>query len=706
MMRKLKRVTFASLSGAALTCLVLGQLFAGGQTRRAGGQQPAPTASEQQQRRTPPRQQPTTPTEPAPATPQTSSNPLTVAASPAQGSSVTQTILPEGGSISATAPDGTRFTLTIPKGTFSEPQAVTLAPVASIQRLPFTGGLVAAAQIAPEDVPLAKTPLLLIEPPKPIPAGEQSSLVSFAYNGGGQEFHLYPLETDPSRIALRLVGFGGYGVARGTEAEQEAVRQRLPTDPLDQVLMQMQKLNKVLRERLLTRASARSATGAEKWYVVNAALVRAGGQTGAPANAIDPVAYLSNLRNALREQYDRIVAKLKSLNFDCRSNLRLRVREAVREARAWERTVDLNGLLETVELSDLLPSEREAVVRSRLLSQGFIGPQLEHALSATNIYTDLTSLTDSEREMIETNRLRLRGLTDQEIGRLMSEGKAISEEVRKMYEALDDLVWATLRRGFEKAYQCCMCEPKPFHLDLMVGFWHDMTLISETRVLGVVDTAQLAACEDAISSKSAAPAGVWHGSITFKSTYKYKTSGERANNVSYESEEVSYEATLKLDGRKDANGAQIGHVSAQASQTSERGGHGTTACSRVNRQLTTITGSMEGETTGFSVSANNRAGEKYHVSFAMPEVRGNGMYSVDSEMKGACNNNFNRPLHQKTPIKDQSITIYGSSEDGEGVIDPKDPDTLYGSKSVTTPNSKGGEIQVTVTWNLSRCKAR
>jgi hypothetical protein len=249
-----------------------------------------------------------------------------------------------------------------------------------------------------------------------------------------------------------------------------------------------------------------------------------------------------------------------------------------------------------------------------------------------------------------------------------------------------------------------MCEPKPFHLDLMIGFWHDMTLISETRVVGVVDPAQLAACEDAIHSKSAGPAGVWRGSITFKSTYKYKASGEKANNVSYESEEVSYEATLKLDGRKNENGAQIGHVSAQASQTSERGGHGTTACSRTSRQLTTLAGSTEGETTGFSVSTNNRAGGKYYISFAMPEVRGNGMYSVDSEVKGTCNNNFNRPLHQKNPIKDQSITIYGSSEGGEGVIDPNDPDTLYGSRSVTIPNSKGGEIQVTVTWNLSRCK--
>ncbi|MFN2479898.1 MAG: hypothetical protein ABR554_00245, partial [Pyrinomonadaceae bacterium] len=280
-MRKLDRMKRAAPFIAVLISLSFSQLLAGGQTRRAGGQrQPAPAATGQQPRRAPPRQPPTTPAEPAPSTPPAPSNALTVAAITAQGSSVTQTVPPDGGSLSATAPDGTRFTLTIPKGALSEPQAITLTPVASIQRLPFAGGLVAAAQIAPEDVSLVKTPTLLIEPRAPVPAGEQSSFVSFAYSGGGQEFHLYPLEIDPSRIALRLVRFGGYGVARGTEAEQETVRKRLPTDPLDQVLMQTQKLNKLLRERLLARASARSSPRAEKWRIVNAAFVRARAQTG------------------------------------------------------------------------------------------------------------------------------------------------------------------------------------------------------------------------------------------------------------------------------------------------------------------------------------------------------------------------------------------------------------------------------------------
>ncbi|MCA1636136.1 MAG: hypothetical protein LC785_16200, partial [Acidobacteria bacterium] len=127
-------------------------------------------------------------------------------------------------------------------------------------------------------------------------------------------------------------------------------------------------------------------------------------------------------------------------------------------------------------------------------------------------------------------------------------------------------------------------------------------------------------------------------------------------------------------------------------------------CYRVSRQLTTITGDTEVDTTGFSVSANPRAGGKYYISFAMPEVRGSGMYTATSEVKGTCNNPFNRSVDQKQPIKDQSITIYGSGEGGEGEVDPNNPDTLSGSKSVTIPTSKGGEIQVTVTWGLSRCK--
>lgn len=284
------------------------------------------------------------------------------------------------------------------------------------------------------------------------------------------------------------------------------------------------------------------------------------------------------------------------------------------------------------------------------------------------------------------------------------ESKAIAAEIEKMYESLRNLIWETLKRGFNKAYQCCMCEPKDFHLSMMIGYWRDLTLISETQVFDVVDPVQLQQCENAVKGGGPAAAGVWRGTVTFKSVYHHKTSAERNDNMSYESEDALYNATLVIDGRKDENGAPVGKVKATASQTKERGGRGSGECYRVSRQFQTVSGNTETETIGFTISMNPRSG-RYNISVAWPGVVGNGSSSVTSEVKGVCRNPYNKDLHQESPIKDGDIDIYGDLE-AEGVIDPEEDSVLSGSKNATIPLPKGGEAQVTMTWSLSRCKAR
>ena len=201
-MRALGRASY--VAGIGLTFISLTLLSGPASSARFSGQQ----SPQSPQTSTAPK--PTAAWMTAPA------NPLTIAVTLDQGSSVTERIRSGGGEIKATAPDGTRFTLTIPKDALIEGAEITMTPVAGIKNLPLSGGLVAAVHISPEDLLFSKAPTLIVKPPAPIPSGEQMQFASFAYRGDGQEFHLYPMETDPNRIAFKLLHFGGFGVARGT----------------------------------------------------------------------------------------------------------------------------------------------------------------------------------------------------------------------------------------------------------------------------------------------------------------------------------------------------------------------------------------------------------------------------------------------------------------------------------------------------------
>ncbi|HSB11682.1 MAG TPA: hypothetical protein VLM38_19490 [Blastocatellia bacterium] len=143
--------------------------------------------------------------------------------------SVTATITTQGGTIIATASDGTRFTLTIPPAALLGDAEVTMTPVAYVDELPLSGGLVAAVQLEPEGLLLWEPASLTFEPPAPVPLAEE---VSFAWHKAGERFHLYPLQIDPSSITMKIVRLGGYGVGRGTDADDPSVA---PPDPQDKL---------------------------------------------------------------------------------------------------------------------------------------------------------------------------------------------------------------------------------------------------------------------------------------------------------------------------------------------------------------------------------------------------------------------------------------------------------------------------------------
>jgi hypothetical protein len=161
------------------------------------------------------------------------------------------TIGPEGGTVEATGANGARYTLVVPPRAVEVTLAIGLTPVASIDGLPLSGGLIAAVNVEPEAVEFDPPLRLEISLPDEAPPPSAGQLVmGFAVtpmnegsefyfvprvgpstsaqlpHGGGQMFR--PVAVGPlGNIVIRDGGV--YGTASGTPAEVRSVAKRRPS---------------------------------------------------------------------------------------------------------------------------------------------------------------------------------------------------------------------------------------------------------------------------------------------------------------------------------------------------------------------------------------------------------------------------------------------------------------------------------------------
>lgn len=141
---------------------------------------------------------------------------LAVAPVREEARAVTAEIGPEGGTLGATGAGGSRFTLDIPADAVSEPTAITMTPVSRIDRIPFSGGLIAGVELEPQGLRLLVPATLTIQPASPA-AAERT--LTYAYLGRGEDFILYPRTRGASSLALPVFHFSGYGAGEGSPAE-------------------------------------------------------------------------------------------------------------------------------------------------------------------------------------------------------------------------------------------------------------------------------------------------------------------------------------------------------------------------------------------------------------------------------------------------------------------------------------------------------
>jgi hypothetical protein len=651
-------------------------------------------------------------------------NPLSIDVSLAQGRSVTQHMRTRGGRITATAPDGTRFTLTIPRGALPRATEITLTPVAAIKNLPLGGGLVAAVHISPEDMLFSQAPTLVVAPPKPIPPGEQTQFASFAYRGNGREFHLYPMETDPSRIAFRLLHLGGFGVGRGTEQEQEAIRAHLPTNPADRLMMQMQKLKSILRGRRLAQRTARRAPEGEGWRIVRTALNTTEPQPGRGENM---AARMKEIINRLRDTYHQeVIPKLKGVRLECRSNMLIRVREAVDVAQGWQKQVDLFGLTHRLSQEELTSEETEMIIRDRVAAEGLTGMDYNRRLR--NFNRGGLTVTETEIRRIERERLRSDGYTEQEVEDVLKEAESIRAEFQPMYDALSRLIWETLKKAYDKAHQCCMQEAKDFYLSMMDWLAHVLAISGQEESVSMEKRDE---CLCALQSVSAGPSGAWRGEITHTESYEYEKNEDKGSGTPASGTTRSDRFHKKSEYRTVINlvyhlrGLEADGSGSRIPAQVTGSGRVVSSGSSVNRG---VSSSMDkrwgaewkedysGKITAeeLNVHVNIRPDGTYTVLYTAPCIEASGARITRNFTEGSGFPEFQKKDKTQSDPIDRGVCPTQTGvllRDGQfvgikGELDPKNPKALSGTKTFQVPLQENREVnkKITIKWNLTRCK--
>ncbi len=130
---------------------------------------------------------------------------------------VSATIDSAGGTLTATATDGTRYTLHVPPGALREATSITLTPLASIDNFPAAAGPSAAVLFEPDGLTFTVPAELTIVAPSPF------SPASVAFSQSGDAFGLAPARLNGDTAYLQIGHFSSGGTTSPTQEEVEAL---------------------------------------------------------------------------------------------------------------------------------------------------------------------------------------------------------------------------------------------------------------------------------------------------------------------------------------------------------------------------------------------------------------------------------------------------------------------------------------------------
>ncbi len=120
-----------------------------------------------------------------------------------------------GGSVTLSTADGSKFTLDVPAGAVEADTDITMTAVKSVEGAPLDNNEPTAVQLEPSGLFFKQIATLTIVPAKAIPIKQQ---LIFGYEGDGKDYHFAPVDPKSKEIKIRLMRFSGAGVGTASEA--------------------------------------------------------------------------------------------------------------------------------------------------------------------------------------------------------------------------------------------------------------------------------------------------------------------------------------------------------------------------------------------------------------------------------------------------------------------------------------------------------
>jgi hypothetical protein len=134
--------------------------------------------------------------------------PLKLALTEDRGHAVSETIGPDGGSVTATGADGTTYRLDVPAETLLFDTEITLTPLSDVAGLPFDQQPEhrIGVELGPEGLEFATPVTLTMSPPEAIPTGGAAVL---GFQAGGEDATLNSFDVNAGAATVQLSHFSG-----------------------------------------------------------------------------------------------------------------------------------------------------------------------------------------------------------------------------------------------------------------------------------------------------------------------------------------------------------------------------------------------------------------------------------------------------------------------------------------------------------------
>jgi len=123
-------------------------------------------------------------------------------------------ISPNGGSVSLTTADGSKFTLEVPANALDAETTIKMTAVKTLDGAPLDTNTPTAVQLEPSGLLFNELLTLTIVPAKEIPIEKQ---IIFGYEGNGEDYHLMPVDHESKEIKIRLMNFSAGGVGSASD---------------------------------------------------------------------------------------------------------------------------------------------------------------------------------------------------------------------------------------------------------------------------------------------------------------------------------------------------------------------------------------------------------------------------------------------------------------------------------------------------------